>query len=196
MTGSRPLTLCRLWVGPRCEDQGRFPRRGSRDRRDMFDANLDGTDALRFDLARDACRERTFVEIVTSADKEHAEARTVVNHPPCPCGDAFEGTNRLVMLVHDLGDHQVLIQDVVKAARDHGVLLEVNAQSDRLDLNDLHIVMARQMGVRVVISTDAHRVEELNCMRYGVDQARRGWCERHDVANTLRLDAFRNLIRK
>jgi len=84
----------------------------------------------------------------------------------------------------------------VKAARDYGVLLEVNAQPDRLDLNDLHVAMARQAGVRVVIGTDAHRVEELACMRYGVDQARRGWCEAKDVANTLNLEMFRKLIQK
>ncbi len=88
------------------------------------------------------------------------------------------------------------MEEIVKAARDYGVLLEINAQPDRLDLNDLHVAMARQAGVRVVIGTDAHRIEELGCMRYGVDQARRGWCEATDVANTLHLDAFRKLIQK
>ena len=88
------------------------------------------------------------------------------------------------------------MEEIVKAARDYGVLLEVNAQPDRLDLNDLHVAMARQAGVRVVIGTDAHRVEELACMRYGVDQARRGWCEAKDVANTLNLEMFRKLIQK
>lgn len=85
---------------------------------------------------------------------------------------------------------------VIKAARDYHVLLEVNAQPDRLDLNDLAIAMAREAGVKVVISTDAHRVEELQWMRYGVDQARRGWCEARDVANTRHLDAFRKLLEK
>ncbi|OFV90207.1 MAG: DNA polymerase III [Acidobacteria bacterium RIFCSPLOWO2_12_FULL_65_11] len=86
--------------------------------------------------------------------------------------------------------------EVVKAARDYGVLLEVNAQPDRLDLSDLHIRMAKQAGVKLVISTDAHRVQELDCMRYGVDQARRGWCEAMDVANTRHVAAFRKLIEK
>ena len=88
------------------------------------------------------------------------------------------------------------MEEIVKAARDYSVLLEINGQPDRLDLNDLHVAMARQAGVRVVIGTDAHRIEELGCMRYGVDQARRGWCEATDVANTLHLDAFRKLIQK
>jgi DNA polymerase (family 10) len=76
------------------------------------------------------------------------------------------------------------------------VLLEVNAQPDRLDLNDLHIQMAKRAGVKLVIGTDAHRVQELDCMRYGVDQARRGWCEANDVANTRHVAAFRKLIEK
>jgi len=85
---------------------------------------------------------------------------------------------------------------IIKAARDHGVMLEVNAQPDRLDLNDLHVQMAREAGVKLVIDTDAHRIQELDCMRYGVDQARRGWCEAKDVANTYRLKAFKQLLSK
>ena len=92
--------------------------------------------------------------------------------------------------------YPVDMAEVVKAARDYGVLLEVNAQPDRLDLNDFHIQMARQAGVKLVISTDAHRIQELECIRYGVDQARRGWCEAKDVANTCRMAAFRKLIEK
>lgn len=79
---------------------------------------------------------------------------------------------------------------------DLGVLLEINAQPDRLDLNDVHVRMAREAGARFVISTDAHRVAELDNMRYGVDQARRGWCTRQDVANTRSLDGLRKLLEK
>jgi DNA polymerase (family 10) len=92
--------------------------------------------------------------------------------------------------------YAVDMAEIVKAASDYGVLLEVNAQPDRLDLNDLHVHMARQAGVKLVISTDAHRVQELEYMRHGVDQARRGWCEAGDVANTRRVAAFRKLIEK
>lgn len=86
--------------------------------------------------------------------------------------------------------------EVVKAARDYGVLLEINAQPDRLDLNDIHVHMAKDAGVKLVIDTDAHRVEELGWMRYGVDQARRGWCEPGDVANTRSWEEFQTLIAK
>ena len=92
--------------------------------------------------------------------------------------------------------YPVDMTEIVKAARDHAVMLEVNAQPDRLDLNHLHVQMAREAGVKVVISTDAHRVQELDCMRYGVDQARRGWCSAEGVANTRSLTVFKKLIAK
>ena len=88
------------------------------------------------------------------------------------------------------------MEEVVLVAHDYGVLLEVNAQPDRLDLNDIYCQMARDAGVKLVISTDAHRIAELDNMRYGIDQARRGWCEPADIANTRSLDAFLKLIAK
>lgn len=56
--------------------------------------------------------------------------------------------------------------------------------------------MAREAGVKVVINTDAHRVQELDGMRHGVDQARRGWCEARGVANTYHLTAFKKRLEK
>jgi DNA polymerase (family 10) len=85
--------------------------------------------------------------------------------------------------------------EVIKAASDHGVALEINAQPERLDLNEVHARAAHEAGVRLVINTDAHRVEELNCMRYGVDQARRAWCQAHHVLNTLPLAELRAALR-
>jgi DNA polymerase (family 10) len=92
--------------------------------------------------------------------------------------------------------YAVDMSEIIKAARDHNVLLEINAQPDRLDLNDVYIQMAREAGVKLVISTDAHRTQELGCMRHGVDQARRGWCEAKDIANTYHLAPFRKLLQK
>lgn len=88
------------------------------------------------------------------------------------------------------------VEEVVKVAADHGVMLELNAQPDRLDLRDYHLQMAREAGVKVVISTDAHRVAELDFMRYGVDQARRGWLEKENVANTYGRDEFLALLQR
>lgn len=87
------------------------------------------------------------------------------------------------------------MEEVVKVAADHGVMLELNAQPDRLDLRDFHLQMARDAGIKIVISTDAHRVAELDFIRYGVDQARRGWLEKDDVANTRPCDGFLKLLK-
>ncbi len=110
---------------------------------------------------------------------------------------------RVNILAHPTGrligrrePYEVDMEAVVKAARDCGVLLEINAQPHRLDLNDAYVYMAREAGVKLVVSTDAHRVAELDYMRYGVDQARRGWCEKQDIANTLPLAKFRKLLAK
>jgi DNA polymerase (family 10) len=85
---------------------------------------------------------------------------------------------------------------IVQAARDYGVMLEINAQPDRLDLNDRYAAMAREAGVPLVISTDAHRIAELDYLRFGVDQARRAWCTARDIANTRAAPAFSTLLHK
>jgi len=92
--------------------------------------------------------------------------------------------------------YPVEMREIIAAARDSGVLLEMNATPERLDLNDAHAAMAREAGVKLVISTDAHRMHELDWMRHGVDQARRAWCEPQHIANTRPLAEFRKLLRK
>ena len=77
------------------------------------------------------------------------------------------------------------LDTVLQCAVEHGVAVEVNAHPDRLDLNDTHLMQARELGCHVVISTDAHRVADLDLMRYGVEQARRAWLEKEHVLNTL-----------
>jgi len=63
------------------------------------------------------------------------------------------------------------------------VAVELNAHPSRLDLKDTHLMRAKEKGVKVVISTDAHRVQDLALMSYGVEQARRAWLEPGDVIN-------------
>jgi len=79
---------------------------------------------------------------------------------------------------------------VVRAAADEGVMLEVNAQPTRLDLDDTSCRAAIAGGATIVVSTDAHSCDELRNMRWGIDQARRGWAAKDDVANTRSLGAF------
>jgi DNA polymerase (family 10) len=84
---------------------------------------------------------------------------------------------------------------VFKAAADFGCFLELNAQPDRLDLDDVAVMAAKQHGVGIVINTDAHSVEELAFMEYGVYQARRGGLEAADVLNTRTLAQFRKALK-
>ena len=76
------------------------------------------------------------------------------------------------------------VEAVLEAAAELSVAVELNANPRRLDLKDVHVQRAKELGVPVVISTDAHYVSELDHMRFGVDQARRGWLEKNDVLNT------------
>ena len=91
--------------------------------------------------------------------------------------------------------YDVDLERVLEAARARGCVMELNAQPDRLDLDDRGCRLAKEVGVRIAISTDAHRVADLGLMRFGVDQARRGWLEPGDVVNTLPLAELRRVLR-
>lgn len=88
------------------------------------------------------------------------------------------------------------MERVMKAAAERGCFLELNAQPDRLDMDDSACRMAREMGVRVAISTDAHHTADLDLMRFGIGQARRGWLEPGDVINTRPLRGLRRLLKR
>jgi DNA polymerase (family 10) len=75
-------------------------------------------------------------------------------------------------------------------------MLEINADPHRLDLDDVHAAAAKDRGIPIVISTDAHSPGGLAMMEHGVRQARRGGLEKKDVANTHSLAQFRKLLRK
>jgi DNA polymerase (family 10) len=86
------------------------------------------------------------------------------------------------------------IHELFKASQKEGKFLEINAQPKRLDLTDTLIKEAKNYNIKFAISTDAHAAEQLDYMRYGINQARRGWLEREDVINTQSLkDLLSNL---
>jgi len=87
------------------------------------------------------------------------------------------------------------MERILDAARRRGVAMECNAAPDRLDLKDAYLRMAKDRGVRVVISTDAHSIKHLELMRYGVQTARRGWIEKKDVLNALPLEQMLAALR-
>jgi DNA polymerase (family 10) len=82
------------------------------------------------------------------------------------------------------------------AAARLGVALEINAQTARLDLNDAHARLARERGVRLVVSTDAHSAAALMNLRWGVHVARRAWASADDVLNTKGLVDLRGMLRR
>ena len=85
---------------------------------------------------------------------------------------------------------------VLRRAAELGVAVELNSSPNRLDLRDSHLKLAKELGCKVVIDTDAHRIRELDLMRYGVEQARRAGLEPADVLNTLPFEAFRAATRR
>jgi DNA polymerase (family 10) len=99
-------------------------------------------------------------------------------------------------LIGERRGYDLDMEKIMKAAVDKGCYLEVNANPERLDLNDHHIRMAKELGLKLSISTDAHSIDHLAYMKYGVSQARRGWLEEDDVINTRSLKDLKSLLRR
>ncbi|MGA8902357.1 DNA polymerase/3'-5' exonuclease PolX [Bradyrhizobium sp.] len=130
----------------------------------------------KFDLPRKAQTER----IVHAMDNLHV---SIIAHP----------TGRLI---GERDPYDVDMEAVIAAAGARGCHLELNADPDRLDLNDINVHAAKVAGVKVAISTDAHSTGGLANMRFGVDQARRGWLEAADVINALPIARLRKLLKR
>jgi DNA polymerase (family 10) len=130
----------------------------------------------RFELPRDAQTRR----ILRAMDRPHF---SILSHP----------TGRLIQ---QRAPYDVDMERVIRHARRRGCFLELDSQPDRLDLTDVHAQMARDEGVLVAVSSDAHSVLDFNNLRFGVGQARRGWLEKGDVLNTRSLRELRPLLRR
>jgi DNA polymerase (family 10) len=107
------------------------------------------------------------------------------------------------ILGHPTGRHigkrppyDVDLERVMGAALERGCFLEINASPERLDLNDVYAKLAKEMGLNLVISTDAHHVNGLSNMKYGVWQARRGWLEPDDVLNTRSWQDLLDILKR
>ncbi len=98
-------------------------------------------------------------------------------------------------LLNQREPYSIDLETIIKAAKKHGHYLEINAQPSRMDLDDQHCRMAKEYGVKVVISTDSHSKNQLGNMQFGVSQARRGWLEKDDVLNTLPLKKLLKLLK-
>lgn len=101
---------------------------------------------------------------------------------------------KVLMLGHATGrlllrreGYKVDLDQVLRAAAEHGKIIEINANPYRLDLDWIHCKHAKSLGVMLVINPDAHAPSELKFLPFGIDVARRGWLTRKDVLNTLPL---------
>lgn len=130
----------------------------------------------KFDLPRDEQTER----IIRAMDNRHV---SIIAHP----------TGRLI---GEREPYQIDMERVLSAARERNCFLEINAHPDRLDLNDIYAQAAKSIGVKVAISTDSHSPLGFDCMRFGVDQARRGWLGPKDIINTRSLPELKKMIRR
>ncbi len=97
-------------------------------------------------------------------------------------------------VINERAPYDVDMERLMEAAKERNCFMELNAQPERLDLNDIHCKTAKEMGVKIAICTDAHSVHELDNMRFGIGQARRGWLEPEDVLNTRGWKALKTLI--
>ncbi len=88
------------------------------------------------------------------------------------------------------------METILAKAKEYNIHMEINAQPERLDLTDIHAKMAKEMGVKMAINTDSHNLFSLHYMEYGVNQARRGWCEKSDIINTRSLKELKKLLQR
>jgi DNA polymerase (family 10) len=99
-------------------------------------------------------------------------------------------------LINQRDPYPIDLERVMQGAKERGCFLEINSQPERLDLNGEYARMAREIGVKLVISTDAHSAAGLTLMRYGVAQARRGWLTAQEVLNTRSLPELLTCLKR
>jgi DNA polymerase (family 10) len=99
-------------------------------------------------------------------------------------------------LINQREPYEIDLVKIMKAAVERGCYLELNANPERLDLTDDACIMARDMGLKVAVASDAHSINNLDYMRFGINQARRGWLESDDVLNTRTLPELLKLLRR
>ena len=84
---------------------------------------------------------------------------------------------------------QIDFEKILKAAKEFKIILEINSQPRRMDLNDVNIRRAKENGVKMAVNTDAHSKDQMRYIEFGIAQARRGWAEKNDIINSA-IDIF------
>lgn len=99
-------------------------------------------------------------------------------------------------LINEREPYAIDMERIMQKAKENNCFLEINSQPSRLDLNDHYIKMGKEIGIKFSIASDAHSVRDLDFIKYGVSQARRGWLEAKDVINTRNLSGLKKLLKK
>jgi DNA polymerase (family 10) len=155
----------------------------------LEDGSLDLPDEILKELDLTVCavhyhfnlpREKQTERIIRAMDNPHFN---ILAHP----------TGRLIF---KRDPYDVDLERLMHAAKERGCYLELDSQPDRLDLADIYCKLAKDLGVKVAISTDAHSTGDLGLLRFGIGQARRGWLEAGDVLNTRPWPELQKLLRR
>ncbi len=125
-------------------------------------------------------REKITGRVISAMKNKHVD---IVAHP----------TGRLI---GRRDPYAIDMEEIFAAAVKYGTALEINASPDRLDLNDRYVRRAAELGIRISINTDAHDINRMDEMKYGVATARRGWLEKRDVLNTLGKEELLDYLKK
>jgi DNA polymerase (family X) len=126
-------------------------------------------------------KQRTITgRMITAIENKHVD---IIAHP----------TGRII---GQRDPYEIDMAAVLEAAAKSGTAMEINAYPSRLDLNDIWSRMAKDLGVRLAINTDAHDVEQMKVIRYGINVARRAWLEKKDVLNVMSLQELRKVLDK
>ena len=99
-------------------------------------------------------------------------------------------------LLGERSPYPIDLERILRAAKERGCCIELNAHPTRLDIDDHFCRLAKDIGVKISIGTDAHSADGLDAMRYGVGQARRGWLEPKDVLNTRTWRDLERLLKR
>lgn len=155
----------------------------------LEDGSLDFADDLLARLDYTVCavhgafglsREKQTERVIRAMENDHF---TILGHP----------TGRLI---NQRPAYAIDLEKVITVAKERGCFVELNAHPSRLDIDDARCKMARDIGLKVAISTDAHSQNGLEMMRFGIAQAGRGWLEADDVLNTRPLEALLKLMKR
>ncbi len=141
---------------------------------DIEDSSLAKLDFVIAGIHSNLKMENMTERIIKAMENPHVD---IISHP----------TGRLIQ---KRDEYNVNIDEVIKAAKRTNTILEINSFPLRLDLKDVYIKKAKEAGVKMIINTDAHHIDQMRFIEYGIGQARRGWAEKKDIINTYSLDKF------